>query len=393
MKNKLLIIIVLLLSFGLFMPSTYALSDDYEDKVANIVDASVEDDVINIYFFYGDGCPHCAKEEKFFEEELEKKYKNIKIYYFEVWKNDGNSQMLSKVKDVFKVSNSNVPFTVIGKKYLTGYSDGTKEKIYDIIDEYSGKDVNESVYSLPIVGKVDVKAFSLPLISVILGFIDGFNPCAMWVLLFLINVLIGYKDKKRMLVLGTIFLLTSGIVYFLSMLGITMVLDITTVVWIRNIIAIVAVILGILNIQTYLKTRKENGCHVVKNKKRKVLFQKIKDYTSKKNLFFAIMGIIILAISVNLVELACSLGFPAIYSEILAVNRVVGARRVIYLILYDIFYMLDDMIIFYLAVFTLNVKAISNKYTKYSNLIGGIIIFLIGVLLLLKPEWIMFNFG
>lgn len=393
MKNKLLIIIVLLLSFGLFMPSTYALSDDYEDKVANIVDASVEDDVINIYFFYGDGCPHCAKEEKFFEEELEKKYKNIKIYYFEVWKNDENSQMLSKVKDVFKVSNSNVPFTVIGKKYLTGYSDGTKEKIYDIIDEYSGKDVNESVYSLPIVGKVDVKAFSLPLISVILGFIDGFNPCAMWVLLFLINVLIGYKDKKRMLVLGTIFLLTSGIVYFLSMLGITMVLDITTVVWIRNIIAIVAVILGILNIQTYLKTRKENGCHVVKNKKRKVLFRKIKDYTSKKNLFFAIMGIIILAISVNLVELACSLGFPAIYSEILAVNRVVGARRVIYLILYDIFYMLDDMIIFYLAVFTLNVKAISNKYTKYSNLIGGIIIFLIGVLLLLKPEWIMFNFG
>lgn len=393
MKNKLLIIIVLLLSFGLFMPPTYALSDDYEDKVANIVDASVEDDVINIYFFYGDGCPHCAKEEKFFEEELEKKYKNIKIYYFEVWKNDGNSQMLSKVKDVFKVSNSNVPFTVIGKKYLTGYSDGTKEKIYDIIDEYSGKDVNESVYSLPIVGKVDVKAFSLPLISVILGFIDGFNPCAMWVLLFLINVLIGYKDKKRMLALGTIFLLTSGIVYFLSMLGITMVLDITTVVWIRNIIAIVAVILGILNIQTYLKTRKENGCHVVKNKKRKVLFQKIKDYTSKKNLFFAIMGIIILAISVNLVELACSLGFPAIYSEILAVNRVVGARRVIYLILYDIFYMLDDMIIFYLAVFTLNVKGISNKYTKYSNLIGGIIIFLIGVLLLLKPEWIMFNFG
>ena len=79
MKNKLLIIIVLLLSFGLFMPPTYALSDDYEDKVANIVDASVEDDVINIYFFYGDGCPHCAKEEKFFEEELEKKYKNIKI--------------------------------------------------------------------------------------------------------------------------------------------------------------------------------------------------------------------------------------------------------------------------------------------------------------------------
>ena len=102
---------------------------------------------------------------------------------------------------------------------------------------------------------------------------------------------------------------------------------------------------------------------------------------------------ILLAASVNLVELACSLGFPAIYSEILAINNVSSINRVLYLLLYDLFYMLDDIIIFYIAMFTLNIKAISNKYSKYSNLIGGIIIILIGILLLLKPEWIMFNFN
>lgn len=177
------------------------------------------------------------------------------------------------------------------------------------------------------------------------------------------------------------------------MLGISLVLNITTVIWIRNIIALVAIFLGILNIRTYLKTKNETGCHVVKDKKRKVLFQKIKEYTSKKSLLLAILGILILAISVNLVELACSLGFPAVYSEILAINQVTGIKRILYLLLYDIFYMLDDIIIFYIAVFTLNIKAISNKYSKYSNLIGGIIILLIGVLLLLKPEWIMFNFN
>ena len=257
----------------------------------------------------------------------------------------------------------------------------------------SGKKTNKNIYDLPLIGEINVKKFSLPIISIILGAIDGFNPCAMWILLFLINVLIGNKDKKRMIILGTIFLLTSGIVYFLSMLGLTMVLNITTIVWIRNIIAIAAIILGIINLRTYIKTRNEIGCHVVKNKKRKKLFEKMKEYTSKKSLLLSIIGITILAVSVNIVELACSLGFPAIFSEILAINKITGIERIIYLILYDIFYMLDDMIIFYIAVFTLNIKAVSNKYSKYSNLIGGIIILLIGILLLLKPEWIMFNFG
>lgn len=393
MKNKILTIITIIIAFFIIPNTTQALSKEYEDKVAVYTNTEVEEDTINIYLFYGEGCPHCAKEKKFFDEELTKKYDNIEIHYFEVWSNEENSQILSKVKEEFKVSNSNVPFTVIGSKYLTGYSDSTKEKIYNILDEYNGEKINNNVYKLPILGKINVKKFSLPLISIILGVIDGFNPCAMWVLLFLINILIGYNDRKRMIILGSIFLLTSGIVYFLSMLGLTVVLNITTIVWIRNIIAIIAIILGIINLRTYIKTRNETGCHVVKNKKRKKLFAKIKEYTSKKSLILAILGILALAISVNLVELACSLGFPAVFSEILAINNISGTERILYLILYDIFYMLDDMIIFYIAVATLNIKAISNKYSKYSNLIGGIIILIIGILLLLKPEWIMFNFN
>lgn len=393
MKHKTLIIITILILLFISPTHSQALTKEYEDKVASYTNTEIEKDIINIYLFYGRGCPHCTKEKDFLESELKEKYDNIKIHYFEVWDNDENSKILSQVKEDFEVTNNNVPFTVIGSKHLTGYSESTKEKIYNIIDEYSGKEINKNIYKLPVLGKVNIKKISLPIISIILGAIDGFNPCAMWVLLFLINILIGYKDKKRMIILGTIFLLTSGIVYFLSMLGLTLVLNITTIVWIRNIIALIAIILGIINLRTYIKTKKETGCHVVKNKKRKILFEKIKEYTSKKSLILATLGILALAISVNIVELACSLGFPAVFSEILAINKIKGPERILYLILYDIFYMLDDMLIFYIAVATLNIKAISNKYSKYSNLIGGIIILLIGLLLLLKPEWIMFNFN
>ena len=391
MKNKLLIIFTLL-SLFIFIPSTNALSDTYEDKVADITKTEVEEGIINIYFFRGEGCPHCAEEEKFFNEELKKKYDNIKIYDFEVWNNKDNSKLLDLVKEKLRVRSGNVPFTIIGDKYFSGFSDVTKDKIYNILDEYSGKKASSNTYKLPIVGEVNVKKYSLPLIAIILGFIDGFNPCAMWVLLFLINILIGTKDKKKMFVLGNVFLLTSGFVYFLSMLGISLVLNISTIIWIRNCIAFIAVFIGIYNIRTYIQTKNDDGCHVVKDDRRKKLFKKIKDYTSKKSILLATIGMITLAASVNLVELACSLGFPAVFSEILALNKVSTIKRILYLLLYDLFYMLDDIIIFYIAMFTFNIKAISNKYTKYSNLVGGIIILIIGLLLLIAPNWIMFNF-
>lgn len=393
MKNKLLLII-LTITLILFTPiNTNALSKDYNDVLAELTNTKTKEGEINIYFFYGKGCPHCARENAFFEKEILKKYDNVNIIKLEVWNNKKNSELLKQAKAKFNTTNNYVPFTVIGNKTFTGFSDTGKEKIYDIIDKYQGKEAKNSKYKIPFIGKVNVKSFSLPILTIILGLIDGFNPCAMWILLFLINILLGEKNLKRMYILGNIFLITSGLVYFLSMLGLSIVLNITTVVWIRNIIAIIAIIVGIINLYTYQKTKNEAGCHVVKTNKRKTLLTKMKEYTKRKSLLLAIIGIITLAISVNLVELACSLGFPAVFSEILAINKIKGLERILYLILYNIFYMLDDMIIFYIAVFTFNIKTISNKYSKYSNLIGGIIILLIGILLLLKPEWIMFNFS
>ena len=214
----------------------------------------------------------------------------------------------------------------------------------------------------------------------------------MWVLLFLINMFFGMNNKKKMFLLGYTFLLTSGLVYFLSMLGITFVLDMTAIKSIQILIGVVALVAGVLNIKNYIATKKETGCHVVDDKKRKKVFKKINKIVNEKNIFLALIGVIILASSVNIVELACSLGFPAIFSEILALNNVTGILRIIYLLIYVIFYMLDDFIVFTIAICTLSISTKSTKYTKYVNLIAGIIMILIGTLLIFKPEWVMFNF-
>lgn len=390
-------ILVLIISLFFFIPiSVIALNKDYEDVTANIVNEKIEENKINIYLFYSYTCPHCHDEIEYFKE-LEKKYENkINIYKYEVLKNKDNAVLMKTTKNLFDVSSTGVPFTVIGKEYILGFSETTKDQIEYILDNYLKEENNikneTQERTIPILGKIDVKKTSLTLVGIILGFIDGFNPCAMWILLLLINMTLSINDRKKMITIGLTFIITSGIIYFLSMLGISVILDLTMVTIVRDLIALVAIILGIYNLYIYIKTRKDTGCHVVDKEKRKGIIKKINDILSKKSSLLMILGTIVLASSVNLVELACSLGFPTIYLELLSINNIHGLAKILYLIIYIFFYLIDDLIIFLIAVFTLKSKGISTRYNKLVNLIGGILMILMGLLLIFKPNWIMLNF-
>ena len=382
---------------------------------------ALENDEVTLYFFHGDGCPHCAAEEDFLEK-LPKEYPNLKIVRYEVWNNDENAELLAKVEDVFGIIRSGVPTNVIGNSIITGYSDATASRIERAIDYYYANEYEDVVAQIkdgtykkedkkedkfrkeeaksdeelsvdvPLVGKMNLKKFSLTAASALIGLIDGFNPCAMWVLLFLISILIGMKDRKRMWIIGLVFLLTSALFYMLILLSwISVAVKITTVIWIRNCIAVLAIIGAIINLYSFIKSN-DTGCDVVDESRRKKIFNKIKKFTSEKSLFIALLGVIGLAISVNFVELACSAGLPLVFSELLAINKVNGTMKFLYTLIYIFFFLIDDLIVFLIAMFTMKVTGISTKYNKYSHLIGGLIMLVVGILLILKPEWLMFNF-
>lgn len=386
-------IIKLILFLLLIIPtSTLALSKDYNDYVGKYYNIK-NDDKVNIYLFYSKICPHCQKEEKYFETLKEKYQDKINIYTYEVTENKTNNEIMKSLKKELKENSQGVPFTIIGSKTFLGYDESFNERIENTIDSYLNENTTtDNIYTIPILGKVEAKNASIILIAIILGFIDGFNPCAMWILLLLINMCISIKDKKKMLIVCLTFIITSGIIYFLSMLGIGFILDLTTIAYIRNIIAILAIVLGIYNLYTYIKTRKETGCHVVKKEKRKTIITKINNILNNKNTLLMFGGTIILATSVNLIEMACSLGFPTIFLEILSINNIHGFLKITYLLIYILFYLIDDIVVLFLSIKAFEAKGISTKYNKYVHLIGGIIMVLMGILLIFKPEWIMFNF-
>ena len=394
MKRLLKLIILFLL-----LPITVFALDNYKDEVADIVGEEVEENVINVYLFRGDGCPHCAKAEEFLDEEYSDN-DQVKVYDYEVWYDKDNAELYNEVQKHFKVEIDAVPFLVVGDTYFVGFSSSTKENIKDKINSYldddqDDEDDEEDEYrkTLPILGKVNLKEVSLPLVAVILGFIDGFNPCAMWVLIFLITLLLRVKEKSKRWLIGLTFLFTSGLVYFISMLGINLALNIVTVKLVRTLIGIFILVMGILSLAKYIKNRKKDvGCTVVDSEKRQKITKRMINITSNKSLILVILGIIALAASVNIVELACSLGFPVVFSEILALNNVHGLIRIMYLLLYILFYMMDDLIVFIISMVTMEVTGITNKYNKICTLVSAIIMIAIGLLLVFNPSILMFNF-
>ncbi|MBQ8472391.1 MAG: hypothetical protein IJ501_02690 [Bacilli bacterium] len=393
MRNKVIYGIICFLL--LVLPfNTFAISDDYKDVVSSITGETIQADEVILYLFHGEECPHCEAEREWLKT-IRNKYDNIRFVYYEVWHDDTNLNYLQEVFDKLEVDKRSIPFTVIGDKYFIGFSETQKQQIENTLREYLelDSDKDKEIY-IPILKNINPKDVSITLVAIILGVIDGFNPCAMWILLFLINMLIYVKDKKRRLILGITFLLTSGLVYFLSMLGISFILDFMIITWIRYLIAVFAIILGIINLFKFIKNNKQEdvGCEVVDDKKRKKIIKKIKKIQKEKSIWLALLGIVTLAVGVNLVEMACSLGFPLIFTEILSLNNIKGLMKIIYLLIYIFFYMFDDILIFVIAMKTLEVTGVTNKYSKYTKLIGGILMLIIGILMIFKYEWLTLNF-
>lgn len=372
--------------------------------------------VINIHIFYGQGCPHCAAEEKMLNE-LVKEDKDIKVYKHEVWYDFSNQKLWADVQRMLGKPASGVPYTVIGNQVLSGYSEVQTErdiktivKYYeghnyrDLVGEqtglvkenkniklYDGDILSKMVY-VPILGNVDPQTISLPIVTAVMGLIDGFNPCAIWILFFLITMLIGMKDKKKLWILGLSFIITSGLVYLLFMVAwLNFAMFATKISIIRDLIALVALGAGVWNLKNFFK-RKEDGCEVVGEKKRKSIINRIKDITSQNKFILAIVGVVLLAASVNVIELLCSIGLPMMFTNILAMNDLSAFQSGLYMLLYIFFFLLIDIIIFVAAILTFKVTAFSTKFTKYSHLLGGIVMLLIGLLLLFAPSVLMFNF-
>ncbi|GAB6112498.1 hypothetical protein JCM14713_22560 [Desulfomicrobium salsuginis] len=375
-----------------------------------------------MHFFYGQGCPHCAKEEKLLRE-YENRYGNLRIERYEVYFNTKNMELLERVAERLNAHSVAVPFLVVGEEFIIGFDEAfTPDMIRTLVAKCLPGDCPDLVrrtsegekappppkaapdaapvaatapgtriITVPLLGDIDVLAFSLPLLTVVMGFLDGFNPCAMWALVFLIGLLLGMRDRTRMWLLGTVFIAASALVYFLFMAAwLNLILFFGLVMWVRVGIGLIALAGGAYSLRDAL-AHEEISCRMNGSERRRQFRVRLRSIIGQHSLLLSLVGMALLAFMVNLVEIVCSAGFPAIYTQVLSLNAFPAWKYYSYIALYIFFYMADDLVVFVAAMLTLEVTGATTTYVRFARMLGGVLMLAVGLLLIFRPQWLMFG--
>ena len=387
--NRYLVIALVLLGFLAFFVGT-PVSDYGLEGLAGKV---------SVNFFYLPTCPHCA-EQKPIISELASEMSGVSFVMHDASTPEGSQLFYKFASEAgMDLSRLAVPTTFVGKKPLVGShsKEQIKQEILYCQNNCVGEQASETQaqqkavsgvkeFELPFVGRTDLTALSLPALAIILGLIDGFNPCAMWVLVYLIALLINVNDKKKFWIIIGSFVLASGALYFLFMtawLNAFLLLGYVKIVSI--LIGLIALGGGILSLKEYFTTKGTLTCKVGDEESHEKISEKIQKIISSPLSAGIIISIIALAFVVNSVEFVCSSAIPAVFTQVLAISNLGTLERYAYILLYDFFFMLDDLIVFGVAGLAVS-SGIGEKYAKYCKAIGGIIMIVLGAMLLFAPH-------
>ncbi len=338
-----------------------------------------------VYFFYGDGCPHCARVESFINQ-LESKYLGLEIHKFEIYNNRSNALILNDYFDAYNIPDKQkgIPAVFISNKYLIGDK--------PILENLEKEVLNNPEAECPTFGKIQStgiigttspleKLKALSLITIIgAAIVDSVNPCAIAVLLILLGTLLISGDKKKALKAGLAFSVSIYIVYFLFGLGLFSALQISGLsYWFYKIIGILAILIGLANIKDYFWYGAGGFVMEIPRSWRPTLKKILGSVTTP-------LGALLTGFVVCLFELPCT-GGPYIFILGLLAERTTQMLAIPILLLYNIFFVLPLIIITLLiyAGFTSVEKTTEwkERNIRRLHLITGIIMLVLGVIVVL----------
>ncbi len=246
-------------------------------------------------------------------------------------------------------------------------------------------DAGVTSVQVPFFGDWTLPELGLPLFTVFLGLLDGFNPCAMWVLLFLLALLANLRDRRKMFLLAGTFVLVSGVVYFAFMAAwLNVFLFIGYMRIIQVLMGGLAVGIGLLNVKEFWAFGQGPSLTIPESVK-PGLYARIRKILAAEHLSQAFIGILVLATLVNMVEFVCTAGFPALFTQVLSQQGLTTLEYYGYLGLYNLAYVADDAVMVTIAVITLSHRKLQEREGRWLKLISGLVMLGLGLLLLFAP--------
>jgi glutaredoxin len=360
----------------------------------------------DIEAFVREGCPHCA-EAKVFLHGLQQEQPKLRIVIRDVEREPAALQRLQQLAAQHNVA-ARVPAFAVGDQLIVGYSrEASSDRlIRDSLSHRRTATANDTAaasceaadsnvcsfeppppetFKLEFLGHtLTLDEIGLPLFTVAMGLFDGFNPCSMWVLILMISLLAPLNNRPRMLAIAGTFVAVEGIAYFLFMaawLNLFLLIGLSRVSEI--VIAALALFAGAINLKDFVAFGRGFSLSIPAAAKPGI-YTRMRRVLHADNLTAALIGTVLLAVLVQVVELMCTSGFPALYTRILTLRQPEAFGYYAYLLLYDAAYMLDDVIVLAIGVVTLSQHRLQEKEGRWLKLLSGLVMVGLGIYLLLR---------
>jgi glutaredoxin len=347
--------------------------------------AATQRETLEVYV--RDGCPHCAAAKAFLATVAAQR-PELQIVYRPVDRDPQARDDLARHARTAGVWPPGVPTFVFDGQVLVGFEspERTGPELLALLERQV---VAPGSIETEFFGTLSVSRLGLPLFTLAIGLLDGFNPCAMWVLLFLLSLLVHLQDRKRMALIAGTFVLVSGLVYYAFLaawLNLFLVVGLSTAV--RFTLAGVALVIGAINVKDFLAGTEGLSLSIPDSAK-PGLYARMRAIVRAENLLFALAAAATLAVVVNFVELLCTAGLPALYTAILTQQHLGTAANLAYLGLYIVGYMADDALMVATAVLALSSRKLTERAGRWLKLLSGVAMLLLGAVMALRPEWLL----
>ncbi len=348
------------------------------------------DTQVVITLFWGEGCPHCAKAKEYLAD-LQVEEPDVTVDAYEVYRDSANAELFRETAEAAGTRATGVPTIFLEDRYWVGFSDSIADDIATTVAAVqlgrSPETTTEAAVSIPIVGDVKVGEQSLLVSTVLIGFVDGVNPCSLWVLSILLAIVLHSGSRGRVFGVGVVFLVVTAAMYGLYMTGLYSALDfVSSIGWIRLVVAATALLFGLIHVKDYFRLH-EGPTLSIPDSSKPGIYQRMRAVAAPGRSWAAVLGgTAVLAVGVSLLETPCTAGLPLLWTSLLAANDVSFGTAAALFAVYMAVFLLDELIVFTLAVVTLRAARVQERHGRLLKLLSGTVMITLAVVLIAAPE-------
>lgn len=354
---------------------------------------AAEKPAVTLHFFWGEGCPHCEKAKPFVAD-LGRRYPRLQVRDYEVFQHPENLALLRQLSAATGSEAKGVPTFILGERMFSGFNAETagklEERVAWCLEPSRGADGappgagGESI-TVPLIGTISAGSLSLPVFTLIIAGLDSFNPCAFFVLFFLLSLMTHVHSRSRMLLIGGIYVFFSGFIYFLFMAAwLNLFILAGNLPFITIVAGILAIVIAIINIKDFFWF--EQGVSlVIPEQAKPKLFERMREIIRVGSLPAMIASTVTLSVAANTYELLCTAGFPMVFTRVLTLHKLPAGVYYLYLALYNVVYAVPLAIIVAAFAITLGSRKLSEWQGRLLKLVSGSMMLCLGSVLLIRP--------